>query len=304
MGNLEVREGYLAERALGQLLLHRLAVEEGNAAVGLDQLLDDEQVADFHNVAEIAHVVVALLQHPLQYIPGAGALVAQDEVLPEQGAEGPGGRLGQGVGRRAHADIGLLGPDDVVVLALAEVALHHGEVQLAVIDHPQQNLGVFHQHVDIHAGIALHIGGQPLRQQVFPDGQGGPEADGAPPQAQILHIPFQLLLVVEHAQRGIAQQLPLLGQREALVLIGEQLDAVVALEILDMLGHRRLGDVQLLRRPRVVPVAAHRQKGIHPKIKHRSFPPFPQYTPRKAGGKGAILRAAPPAPADASPCRP
>ncbi|MBD9253955.1 GntR family transcriptional regulator [bacterium] len=73
--------------------------------------------------------------------------------------------------------------------------------------------------MDIHAGIALHIGGQPLRQQVFPDGQGGPEADGAPPQAQILHIPFQLLLVVEHAQRGIAQQLPLLGQREALALL-------------------------------------------------------------------------------------
>ena len=96
MGDLEVREGYLAERALGQLLLHRLAVEEGDAAVGLDQLLDDEQVADFHNVAEIAHVVVALLQHPLQYIPGAGALVAQDEVLPEQGAEGPGAAWARG----------------------------------------------------------------------------------------------------------------------------------------------------------------------------------------------------------------
>ena len=114
----------------------------------------------------------------------------------------------------------------------------------------------------------------------------------------------QHLLIMLYRQRHAPQQLSFPGQGEALVGIGEQRRLILLLQPADMLVDGRLGDVQLLRRPRVVPVAAHRQEGIHPKIKHRSFPPFSQYTPRKAGGKGAILRTAPPAPADASPCRP
>ena len=37
--------------------------------------------------------------------------------------------------------------------------------------------------------------------------------------------------------------------------------------------HRGLGDVQLLRRPGIVQVPAHRQKSLHPKIQHARFLP-------------------------------
>ena len=93
---------------------------------------------------------------------------------------------------------------------------------------------------------------------------------------QIPHVPLELLLVVAHGEGGAAQQLPLRGEGELLVVVDEQPGPVVVLQILDMLGHRRLGDVQAFRRPGVVSAPAHLQKGVHPKVQHRP-PPFPVF---------------------------
>ena len=286
MGDTAVGEGHRVQRPRRQLRLHRPAVEEGDAAARLHQLLDHVEITDLHHPAEVLHPVVALLQHPLQHVPGAGAGAAQQQGLPEQGVQRPGRGAGQGAVRPADAQELLQRPDDVVVLALAEVALYHREVQLPGVELLQQIAGVVHRHVELHVRVGLQIGRQPGRQQILPHRQGGPEAEGPPSLAEIRQLPLQLLLVVAHGEGRPAEQLPLRRQGEALAAVVQQPDAIVGLEVLDVLGHRRLGDVQLLRRPGIAAQAAYRQKGLHPKVLHALSPFSPSILHPVPGEKG------------------
>ena len=52
---------------------------------------------------------------------------------------------------------------------------------------------------------------------------------------------------------------------------------VDGIQIADMLGNRRLRQIQLLRRFRIIQIFTYRQKRFHPKILHRpGSSPFPQ----------------------------
>ena len=95
-----------------------------------------------------------------------------------------------------------------------------------------------------------------------------------------------LLLVMAHGEGRPAEQLPLRRQGEALAAVVQQPDAIVGLEVLDVLGHRRLGDVQLLRRPGIAAQAAYRQKGLHPKVLHALSPFSPSILHPVPGEKG------------------
>ena len=159
----------------------------------------------------------------------------------------------------------------MVVFSLEKVALHHGEVQQTLVELGEQGLGVIHDHMHVHLGMALHIGSQLLGQGVFADGERSAEADGLPSKPHVLQIPAQLLLVVEHGDRRVAQHGALRRQGQPFVPVVEQLDAVVLLKVLDMLGDGGLGDIELRGRPGVIQVLAHRQKGLHPKVQHRAF---------------------------------
>lgn len=90
----------------------------------------------------------------------------------------------------------------------------------------------------------------------------------------LLHALLQVLLVMLHRQQRAAQNLPRLGQLQALAVVLEQHRAVSLLQIVDVVRDRRLRDVELARRLRKIHVPAHGQKGLDAKIQH-GYPPFP-----------------------------
>ena len=71
--------------------------------------------------------------------------------------------------------------------------------------------------------------------------------------------------IVDSASRSSA---PRVGKLQLLVAVGEQRHAVIALEVRDVLRHRRLRDVQLLSGARVVHRSANGQKRFDTEIQH------------------------------------
>ena len=73
---------------------------------------------------------------------------------------------------------------------------------------------------------------------------------------------------MRHRGQRIAQQRARVGKLQLLVAVGEQRHAVIALEVRDVLRHRRLRDVQLLSGARVVHRSANGQKRFDTEIQH------------------------------------
>lgn len=86
---------------------------------------------------------------------------------------------------------------------------------------------------------------------------------------------FQVQIVVPGRRGGAQEQGARLGEGKLLALVCEEPGAVLRLQGADMLGHRRLGDVQLLGGPGVVHGLAQRQKGFHFMVQHGVFLTFP-----------------------------
>lgn len=104
-------------------------------------------------------------------------------------------------------------------------------------------MGVADGHADIGSGIGFQIGGHLGGKEEFPHGQGGAEGELAHRLPGQFHALCQNPVVVLHGQGRAVELLAGRGQGELAVLVLEQLGAVLVLQVVDVLTHRRLGDV-------------------------------------------------------------
>ena len=78
--------------------------------------------------------------------------------------------------------------------------------------------------------------------------------------------------IVVHGGGSAEQKLPALRKQKSLPLTAEQRGAVPLLQSADVLRHRGLCDVELLRRPGIVHRPADCKEGLHTNIQHKSHP--------------------------------
>ena len=110
------------------------------------------------------------------------------------------------------------------------------------------------------------------RHDIRAHGERRAEAQPPVPVPQAGQLFPQEGVVVLNRLRGLQQQAARLGQHRLFPLVGKQPDAVCFLKLMDMAGDAGLGDVQFLRRPGEIHMAAHREKGMDTKIQHRRGP--------------------------------
>ena len=79
-------------------------------------------------------------------------------------------------------------------------------------------------------------------------------------------------IIVVHSGGGAEKDPAALGKLELLPLAAEQLGAVLLLQSMDVLGHRGLSNMELLRRPGEVHGLAYGQKRLDPKVQHSQSP--------------------------------
>ena len=251
-------EGRAGKAAEARIVAHHRGVEKAHAEALRRQLGNQLKRADHGEIREGRRAVALLRQLPLQNVARARALLAQDQTLAEQLLQRhlpP----GEGMAAGADADVRLHAHAEAVVARLVEDALQHHKVQLARLQLAQQPRGVVHQKGQ---PVARRAQKPPnLRQQdVVADGFR--RADAQQRLRPGVHRGDELFLVVAQRGRVLLQQLarPRFAQPPAAVV--EQLCAVLRLQRLNVLAHRRLGEVQRLRRPAVVHRAAQGQKGL------------------------------------------
>ena len=173
----------------------------------------------------------------------------------------------------AHRQIRFAAVEQGVVIPLAHIAFHNGKIQFPPVQLLAERLGVVHLKKEIGLGVGAVILRQRPRQQVHAHCRGDAEAQILGVLQGLLHLPFQLGLVVLYGGGGGQQQLPRRGQAQPFVGVVKQGRCVVLFQPADVLGYSRLGQVQLFRRPGIVHMAADRQKALHPKIQH-GIPPL------------------------------
>ena len=117
--------------------------------------------------------------------------------------------------------------------------------------------------------VSPEVVGQRRSHQVLPCRQRHAQRQlHARARGRAAHPVAQQALVVRHRGQRVAQQRARVGELQLLFAVGEQRHAVIALEVRDVLRHRRLRDVQLLSGARVVHRSANGQKRFDTEIQH------------------------------------
>lgn len=158
---------------------------------------------------------------------------------------------------------------------LVEKSLQVGKIQHAGVEPAQQGPGVVHIEVNIRVWILPEIAFHHRWQNILANGLGGPDSQGLS-SCRRGHLPLRLADHPPDPTDLPAQLLPLLRQAQALVPVEKEAGSVLALQVLDMLGDRGLGQVQIFCGPGVVEGLAQIQKRIIAEIQHDG-PPSPAY---------------------------
>lgn len=256
-----------AERARRLLRADGRAVEKRHAVAAFEQRLDRADVADLDRAGKIRRRQAVLLQVVLQDHARARALFAQQQRLDQQVRQAP-AAIARGLLRVSGGDIFLCAEHKEVILRLREIALDDCKIQLAGIELAQQHLRIRHLHLNVAVRVQLQKPAERLVDHELRDRERRAERIVARAGGGLLHALLQVLLVMLHRQQRAAQNLPRLGQLQALAVVLEQRRAVSLLQIVDVVQDRRLRDVELARRLRKIHVPAHGQKGLDAKIQH------------------------------------
>ena len=153
--------------------------------------------------------------------------------------------------RRANRDVPLGAVDQAVVGLFVKIALYNGKVQLPLVQQLQQLLGVSGEHVQLDVRFPLQQPVQRSGHDVLPNGQGGAKAQTAAGILLMDRLPQPEIIVV-HGGGGAEKEPAALCELELLPLAAEQLGAVLLLQGADVLRHRGLSDVELLRQADIV----------------------------------------------------
>ncbi len=208
--------------------------------------------------AETLERFVVALELLLQNSSGAAALFPVDDGFQQQFFNGnfP---TGEGVILPTDADEGLLPQAAAVEALLVEVALHNGEVQLVVLQQLQQMLRVVHdegQGVVFYRQVAVDL----FRQNVITDGFGS--ADLQLPDAAVGELLPDGFLLGAHGPGVLLQGQSGLRLAETAILIAEKAAAVLLFQKVNVLGDRRLGDMEPLGSFPVIHDFTKGQKGL------------------------------------------
>ena len=214
------------------------------------------------------------LHHPVKLLPGAAALLPEEEGLPDKGIRGQGGA-------RGHRPVGG-GQDGQVVLLVGlplegggvGEALHQGQVQAVVQQGLLQGFGGGHGDLDLHLRPLGGEGPQGLGQEAGTDGQAGPHGQLAH-LVPVAQLPVQVL---EQAGDPLAIGLEppaLLGEHQPPAHPVKQGHAVVGLQLPDGGADGGLGQVELLGGlGGAAPAGAHRQKDVNVANGHGNAFPY------------------------------
>ena len=146
-------------------------------------------------------------------------------------------------------------------------ALQIGKIQHACVEPPQQGTGIVHIEVHVCIRVLSQIGVHHSGQHKLPDGLGGSHPHHLTARRR-RHPAFRPADHPTDLPHLAAKLLSLLRQIQPLAAVLEKVCSVMALQVLDMLGNRRLGKAQILRCPGIVESLAQIQKRIIAKIQH------------------------------------
>lgn len=256
-----------AERARRLLRADGRTVEKRHAVAALEQGLDRTDVADLDRAGKIRRGEAVLFEVILQDHARARPLLAQQQRLAQQLRQGA-AAVARGLLRIPGGDILLRAEDEKIILRLRKVTLDDGKIQLAGVELAQQHLRVRDLHLDMTVRVQANEPAERLVEHELRDRERGAERIVARAGDSLLHALLQVLLVVLHRQQRAAQDLPRLGELQALAVVQKQRRAICLLQIADVVRDRGLRDVELARRLREVHVPAHGQKGLNAKIQH------------------------------------
>jgi len=208
-----------------------------------EQADDGVHVFDFHVVDEVCGLEAMQGQIALEDFPCAGALLPQQQALPEQIVEGGGLAGGENVAAGTDADIGLGAIRAAEVVLGREVALDQGHLDAAGSQLGQELLGVAEAQPDVDAGVGQLIGGQRRYDGIFADGHRDAERQCADAGLAAEELSGERDLVVLHGLAALEENLASGRELEFFVRIAEGLDLIIVFQKADVLGDGRLGDV-------------------------------------------------------------
>lgn len=267
MPQLKVTQRDHAERTRRLLRADGRAVEKRHAVAAFEQSLDRADVADLDRAGKIRRRQAVLLQVILQDHARARALLAQQQRLAQQVRQRA-AAVARGLLRVSGGDILLRAEDEKIILRLRKVTLDDRKIQLTGIELAQQHLRIRHLHLNVAVRVQAQKPAERLVDHELRDRERRAERIVARAGGDLLHALLQVLLVVLHRHQRAAQDLPRLGQLQALAVVLKQRRTVSLFQIVHMVRDRGLRDVELTRRLRKIHVPAHGQKRLDAKIQH------------------------------------
>lgn len=267
MPELKIAQLDHTERARRLLRADGRTVEKRHAVAALEQGLDRADVADLDRAGKVRRRKTALFEVVFEDHACARALLAQQQRLIQHLRELP-SPVTRGLVRRCGGDIFLRAKDEKVILRLREIPLDHGKIQLPGVKLAQQHLRIRHLHPDTAVRVQMQKPAERLVEHELRDRERCAEGIIARAGGRLLHPLLQVLLVVLHRQQRPPQDLPRLGQLQALAVVLKQRRTVSLFQIVHMVRDRGLRDVELTRRLRKIHVPAHGQKRLDAEIQH------------------------------------
>ena len=134
----------------------------------------------------------------------------------------------------------------MVIFILLEESFHQSKINDALVEFSQKFLCIIHDHADFCIGISSQITLQNPAHEHIADRPCGAEVDLFF-LIRLLHLILHRDLVMHHCKRRIAQNLTCPCKLQLLSLIPEKLRIIMLLQKMNVLGHRRLRNIQFFR---------------------------------------------------------
>jgi len=267
----EILHGDAYQRTFVQFFFRSGFVEERNAYVVTHQRLDRMHVPHFAVSGKTFDGEVPFPQKTLEDIPGPRPLLAKDHPPSQQVIESD-GFADKIRCRPAHRDEWLFRKQRPFIACFVEEPLDTGEIDFTRMQLCEQRLRVAHLHVEFHIRILTDASAEDRRHYVLADAQRRAERHAS---YGIVHPEkrLQFMGAVRRSHRYIFQQsFAPLRQRKHPAVTFEQPAAVQVLQKLDVLGDRRLRDMQIFGGLRVVSNPAQGQECLVSEIDHCNHP--------------------------------
>ena len=172
---------------------------------------------------------------------------------------------GEGVILPADAHERLPVQKDIVEIGLVKKALYHCKIQLIFLQQPQKRLRVVHDQGQGVVGV-FEVAADVGFQIVVADGFGGPDAQGA--DGVVFQLLLEILLLQFRRSCVFFQYNRRLGFHQTAVFVLEQLSSVLIFQIMNLLRHGGLGNVENFGGFPVIHGFTQGQKGVDTIVQH------------------------------------